>query len=114
MGWFSNLTGSIGGGISNILGGTLAPIFGGANQLVATATNSAGAISLGGSQGANWLSGLFGGNGGFGAGAGGALPPAQNPNNQPTQSTDSKTPMIIVGVLLVVVAILVSIFKRNQ
>jgi len=67
MGWFSNITGSIGGGISNILGGTLAPIFGGANQLVATAANSAGAISLGGSQGANWLSsltGLFGGIGG--------------------------------------------------
>jgi len=113
MGWFSNLTGSIGGGISNILGGTLAPIFGGANQLVATATNSAGAISLGGSQGANWLSGLFGGIGDW-PGAGGSQPPAQNPNNQPTQPTNSKMPIIIIGALLVVVAIVVSIFKRKK
>jgi LPXTG-motif cell wall-anchored protein len=114
MGWFSNLTGSIGGGISNILGGTLAPIFGGANQLVATATNSAGAISLGGSQGANWLNsitGLFGGIGG--APAGGPLPPSQALTNQP-QPTDNKTIMLIIGGLLVVGAIVVSIFKRKK
>ena len=116
MGWFKDLTGSIGGGVSNLLGGVLAPVFGGANQLVHTATNSAGAMSIGGSQGMNFLQGIFGGLG-FG-GSPMAQPPVQamsNNNNSTTSvPTDKKTIGMIIGGVLLVLGIIIAMVKSKK
>lgn len=117
MGWFSNLTGSLGGGVSNLLGGVLAPVFGGANQLVSTATNSAGAVSLGGSQGMNFLQGIFGGMG-FG-GTPTAQPPSQSLQTaEQTKATEDKAKMKIIaivgGVILAVIGIVLAIVKSKK
>lgn len=118
MGWFSNLTESIGGGVSDLLGGILNPVSETVNNVLGGLGSSgvldtAGATSFLGGLG----SGLGGGGiGGLGAGALGALGGQQaggQTKDQTGQAANSKyIGWLIGGGLLVVGGIIY--FSKNK
>jgi len=129
MGWFSNLTNSLGGGVSDLLGGILSPVADTANSFM----NGLGGSGVLDTSGANsFLGGLGGGLGGgglggaggglFGGGLGGIMTAGGEPKNDtaPPDATGeswfakNKTGVIIGSIVLVLGTIAAFVFGRKN